>query len=660
MRFQLDTFKVYGIDPMPGIRDVGNSGYISTSKLVAGGVGDSFGMTVSNKKITETKNTSSTLFWLPSLQPKLTSETETETTSEPKKGHFLQVDKITTSKSVEGKPNEGKVDTSYFIKTSLSSNENGTYIYQNGSYSAEVEIPAKTSVSNGWITVTYDNTAGAFGPMVIVLSESVMVPPGEGEDVSAPDTLYYTIQIPQSGQPTWIKANAAVIENGFYFADAGSGGGEAFAGSLSSASIKTAAKPQIVSESYEHTDEELEKTNGAFYYISPTPAYTISFDKFKSVAQGIYDVLNLEGTRKYDELMCYWSTHTNAVAVDDVTTNDKAYIATRRNGGVAYSIKSDNFLAGSSSGWNASKIYDALLIDNPSYLERSRAPKDKMETDPDTGAMTMKADPRWAQTSIKAPLTNRGTAPSGYKWEPMELWVEPQPSSSKEGCVADGTLITLADGTQKKVEDFDGTETVLVWNFMTGSYDTAPLVGVVNHGSYNNITNLRFHDGTALKVIYRHELWDYSAGRYVTLTEENAADYIGHWFVSQNGPIQLTDVEYTQEYSNSWAPLVAGHMACYTNGVLSTVSPVQWLVNTFDVNPETMQYDMEKMAADIEKYGLQTYEEWCEFFPIPYEWYVAFRGDYVPIAVGKGYVTYEEIAELLTVYGEFFARKSAA
>jgi hypothetical protein len=36
--------------------------------------------------------------------------------------------------------------------------------------------------------------------------------------------------------------------------------------------------------------------------------------------------------------------------------------------------------------------------------------------------------------------------------------------SSGGGCVADGTLITLADGSQKPVEELTGDELLLVWN----------------------------------------------------------------------------------------------------------------------------------------------------------------------------------------------------
>ena len=41
---------------------------------------------------------------------------------------------------------------------------------------------------------------------------------------------------------------------------------------------------------------------------------------------------------------------------------------------------------------------------------------------------------------------------------------------------AEGTLITLADGSQKPVEDLTMDDMLLVWNHHTGDFDVAPMV----------------------------------------------------------------------------------------------------------------------------------------------------------------------------------------
>ena len=61
------------------------------------------------------------------------------------------------------------------------------------------------------------------------------------------------------------------------------------------------------------------------------------------------------------------------------------------------------------------------------------------------------------------------------------------------------------------------------------------------------------------------------------------------------------------------------------------------------------------MLSDIEKYGLFTYEEFAEIYPINEEIFEAFNGQYLKISVGKGLITMEEIGELINHYAEFLS-----
>lgn len=59
----------------------------------------------------------------------------------------------------------------------------------------------------------------------------------------------------------------------------------------------------------------------------------------------------------------------------------------------------------------------------------------------------------------------------------------------------------------------------------------------------------------------------------------------------------------------------------------------------------SIMYDEEKMQADIEKYGLYSYDDWKDY--VSYEEFVALNGQYLTIVIGKGYLTYEDILELI-------------
>ena len=67
-----------------------------------------------------------------------------------------------------------------------------------------------------------------------------------------------------------------------------------------------------------------------------------------------------------------------------------------------------------------------------------------------------------------------------------------------------------------------------------------------------------------------------------------------------------------------------------------------------------MSYDKQKMKADIKKYGLFTYEEFCKTLPVPEEIFNAVNGKYLKVAMGKGMISFDKLAELVERYSKFF------
>ena len=171
------------------------------------------------------------------------------------------------------------------------------------------------------------------------------------------------------------------------------------------------------------------------------------------------------------------------------------------------------------------------------------------------------------------------------------------------------------------------------------------------------VVYLHFSDGTVVKVIYEHGFWDYDLNKYVYL-DINAADYIGHYFAASNGDgltkVQLVDVEIRVEYVTAWSPVTVGHLSYFVNGILSMPGGVGGLFNIFDVDSETMTYDYEAMARDIETYGLFTYEELNAICPLSEDMFIAAGGAYLKISIAKGNLTVEELVNMITRYSVYF------
>ena len=82
---------------------------------------------------------------------------------------------------------------------------------------------------------------------------------------------------------------------------------------------------------------------------------------------------------------------------------------------------------------------------------------------------------------------------------------------------------------------------------------------------------------------------------------------------------------------------------------------ISGLFNIFDVDSETLTINHEAYLADIEEYGLFTYEEFNNLFPVSIEIFDAFQAKYFKVAIGKGLLSYEKIEYLLNRYAEFLS-----
>lgn len=218
-------------------------------------------------------------------------------------------------------------------------------------------------------------------------------------------------------------------------------------------------------------------------------------------------------------------------------------------------------------------------------------------------------------------------------------------SASGESCIVSGSLLTLADGTKKKVEDLTLDDKLLVFNHETGQFESSPIVFIDNDGwKEYNVINLVFSNGTITRLIYEHGYFDLTLNKYVYITEVNYRDYIGHDFVITDGTnissVKLIDSYITNEYVGCYSPVTAVHLNYIVDGLLSMPGGIEGIFNIFEYG-EGLKFDEELMKEDIEKYGIMEYEVLAEY--VPYEMYYAFNAKYFNVAIGKGLITFDEI-----------------
>ena len=220
-------------------------------------------------------------------------------------------------------------------------------------------------------------------------------------------------------------------------------------------------------------------------------------------------------------------------------------------------------------------------------------------------------------------------------------------------CLVEGTLITMADGTLKPVEEIVQGDLLLVFNHETGDYDVSfVLFNDAEELRECEIINLEFSNGKAVKVVSEHGFFDMDLNKYVYITSLNYQDFIGHRFYSMDDEVVLlTNAYLTYEEVRVYSPVTAFELNYFTEGMLSMPGGIPGLFNIFEYD-DNLKYDEELMQEDINTYGLFTYDDFADY--IPEEIYEVFNGKYLKVAIAKGLLSFDDILYYVERYSIYW------
>ncbi len=230
------------------------------------------------------------------------------------------------------------------------------------------------------------------------------------------------------------------------------------------------------------------------------------------------------------------------------------------------------------------------------------------------------------------------------------------------GCYAKGTLITVADGSLVPVEELKEGDNILVFNHYTGEVDIAPVLYMYYEGKKEyDVLKLHFGEAADIEVLYGHGFFDVDLNKYVLIKSSNVQDYIGHRFYNiertDSGDamniVALTGYENYKRETECYCAVSTKHLNCVANGILTIADdqnrPPQSVIgfcNLFELD-EKHKIDAAKMAADIETYGIFSYEDFCQMVPDHIDisdLFFGIGGEYIKIAFGKGLMSMERLS----------------
>ena len=171
-------------------------------------------------------------------------------------------------------------------------------------------------------------------------------------------------------------------------------------------------------------------------------------------------------------------------------------------------------------------------------------------------------------------------------------------------CFVEGTLITLADGTQKKVEDINYGDEVLCYDFNEGKQTTAPIEFVMKKMQSNFYYKVSLNDGTELKLVgsngKSHRLYNVTKQSFMYPQDFEENDYT----LKQDGTIAtISSIEKVEEKVNFYNISSKDHINVYAENVLTS----NRLNNRFEI--KNNKFTDKKLMTDEE---IKAYKEHME------------------------------------------------
>lgn len=231
--------------------------------------------------------------------------------------------------------------------------------------------------------------------------------------------------------------------------------------------------------------------------------------------------------------------------------------------------------------------------------------------------------------------------------------------TESDGCLAPGSLIRLADGTDKVVEDITEEDELLVWDILRGKTTSAKvLFNEHNIKASKDVITLSFSDGTCVEFLDDHGFFDVTLRKYVYIhNEADSKTYIGHKFlkINEDGKthkiVKLLQVITETKETECYSPCTVRHLCLYVNGILTIPGNTHPFVNTFKINKKTYAYDTNDMIRRLRRYGYFTVSDFAEYLSA--EMFYAFQGEFLKVKIEKGETSMEEILTLIKRYAQY-------
>ena len=156
-----------------------------------------------------------------------------------------------------------------------------------------------------------------------------------------------------------------------------------------------------------------------------------------------------------------------------------------------------------------------------------------------------------------------------YATNSVDTVYGPELSATPRICLAKGTLIRLSNGNDKPIEDINYEDDIKVWNFDEGKFDVSKPLWIKIPETTNEYNLLEFSDGTLLKTINQHRIFNKEQGKFTYAKSVDTPIGTTTFNVSGN-EVTLIDVKKIEEVVEYYNIITKYHINIFANGILTS------------------------------------------------------------------------------------------
>jgi len=136
-------------------------------------------------------------------------------------------------------------------------------------------------------------------------------------------------------------------------------------------------------------------------------------------------------------------------------------------------------------------------------------------------------------------------------------------------CLLKGTMISLADGTYKLIEDINNDDLLLTWDFDLGRYAQARPLWIKRVETGTRYNQLTFSDGTVLRTFDQHRIFNKQAGAFTYPMSDDTP--IGTVTVNEHGQeITLVKREIVWDTIEHYNIITDHHINLFADSILTS------------------------------------------------------------------------------------------